>query len=823
MSQRTTIFSLLCLLLLSFPVSLILAQDDQTEDIPQIPAATGAPQNYAFIFDASGSMRAGLAGRTRLAVAQDAMTQLTAELSPNVNASLWVFGHRLPQDDVAASCRDIEEVIPLGPVNVGEFERVVRDIQAIGYTPLSDSLLQAAASLPVGGDNTIILISDGEETCAGDPCAMTRELVQRDVNLIVNTIGFAVNESMRQQLECIAEVGGGIYIDAPGPDELTEALRQTTRIPGVVRIVDQDGAFLPEMPFTVARPAGDRVGNFSGSATLPEGEYVVSVQNDPPITQSITITSDEITEVTVQVIQLGAIALVNTDGERINDQAFNVISVTGEFLGQRTGEFTLPVGDYDVEIRVRVGTERTERALLERVTVEADQVTEVLVDFPSGIIRMLDPDGEPVNGFVTTITRQDTGEFLFSGRNPEFVVPPGDYSVTVVDRLSPVDVDVTVQADEVIEIVIETRRGFIVPVDENGEPTAATFQIINAETDALAHFTSADEFAVPPGTYTVNVREFGGYQTEVTVEAGERVTVPVITARGIIQPVDRDGNPVETTLEIIDTATGSALYYTRRDEFPVPPGTYSVTIRTQGFIASGSTEVTVAGDEVVEIPILEGFIVPVDGDGNPIRVTLRIVNTATGDQAHFSLSDAFAVPPGMYDVFIREPGFSADTPIQVEVGDGERVEIPLLEGFIVPVDGDGNPIRVTLRIVNTETGDQAHFSLNDAFPVPPGMYDVFIREPGFSGSPPVQVEVGGGATVEIALVVGFIVPVDTDGNRVDATLQIVDVETDGQAHFVRADEFPVPPGTYNVTTHDGERYTVQVEIEADQIVEIEIR
>ncbi|HYO87410.1 MAG TPA: hypothetical protein VER79_02120 [Candidatus Limnocylindrales bacterium] len=52
------------------------------------------PVNVAFIFDASGSMRAGMEGRTRLAVAQDAMAQLVAGLSPSTNASLWVYGHR---------------------------------------------------------------------------------------------------------------------------------------------------------------------------------------------------------------------------------------------------------------------------------------------------------------------------------------------------------------------------------------------------------------------------------------------------------------------------------------------------------------------------------------------------------------------------------------------------------------------------------------------------------------------------------------------------------------------------------------------------------
>lgn len=670
MSGRLTFVALLCLLLLSIPIGLLLAQVDEP-DAPR-PEPT---QNYAFIFDASGSMRAGLAGRTRLAVAQDVMIQLSTELDANVNASLWVYGHRLPQDDVAASCRDIEQVIPLGPIDVTEFERVVRNIQAIGYTPISDSLIQAAASLPIGGDNTIILISDGEETCAGDPCAVARELAARDANLLVNTIGFVVNEFTRQQLECIAEVTGGVYLDAPGPDELTDALREVTRPPGVIRMIDQEGAFLPDVPFSVSYVSGGRAGNFSGNATLPAGDYVVNVMTDPALTQTVTVSPNETVSVMVQVAQLGVIALVNADGERINDQAYNVTSAAGDqFFGQRTGAFTLPTGDYDVEVRVRVGVERTERALLQRVTVRPDQITEVLVDFPSGMIRIVDDEGEPITGFVTNITRRDTGEFLYSSRNAEFVVLPGQYDVIVYDVFEPLATTLTVEADAVVDIVIETRRGNIVPVDEDGEPTEATFQINNAETGAILHFGRQEMFAVPPGTYNISIREFGGYDTQVTVDAGELVTVPVVMAGGVIQPVDGNGNPIEATLEIIDTATETVLHYTLSDEFAVPPGTYTVTIRTQGFIATSTTEVVIASGEVMQIPILEGFIVPVDAEGNPIEATLQITHLATGQDVHFDRAAEFAVPPGTYEVtpydgerYTVEVEITPDAVVEIEV------------------------------------------------------------------------------------------------------------------------------------------------------------
>ncbi len=809
------LFYLLCFLATLTLISLVTAQET-----PDEPDFEPPPQNYAFIFDASGSMRAGLAGRTRLAVAHDAIVQLSQELEANINASLWVYGHRLPQDDVAASCRDIEQVIPLSPVDPAEFERIVRNIQAIGYTPISDSISQAAASLPVGGNNTIILISDGEETCAGDPCAVARQLAENDVNLVVNTIGFAVNDFTRQQLECIAEVTGGVYLDAPGPEELTNALNLVTKLPGSIRIVDQNGDALPQVPFSITRAGGGKLGNFNGSASIPAGDYTVDVQSDPAISQQVTIISAEVTEIVVQVVSLGAIVLVDGDGARLNDVAYSVTNAaTGEFLGQRTGEFTLSAGEYDVEVRVRVGVEQTEAAINERVTVKEDEVTPVLVDFPSGMIRMVNSDGELVSGFVTTISRQDTGEFLYSSRDAEFTVPPGDYRVLVYD-LTTFEVDVTIERDEVVDIVIETRRGVIVPVDEDGNPTEATFQITRIETQDLVYFQRLNAFDVPPGTYRVIIREFGGYETEVTVEANETVEIPVVTARGFIVPVDEDGNPTEATFQINNVSTNELLYVQQQNAFEVPPGTYRVIVREFG---GYETEVTVESGETVEVPVVtaRGFIVPVDEDGNPTPATFQVNNATTNELLYYFRALEFEVPPGRYRVVVREFG-GYET--EVTVRGGETVEVPVVtaRGFIVPVDEDGNPTPATLQINDVTTNELLYFVRDNSFEVPPGTYRVIVQE---IVPYEMQVTVEGEETVEIAIVTarGVIVPVDRNGNPVQATLQITDSATGRNVYFVRDDSFEVPPGRYEVTTHDGERYTTQVTIAEDETVNIEIR
>ncbi len=239
------------------PTSLPVASPTVTISAPV--TSTPAPPlrfNTASILDASGSMLANLGGRPRLAVAQDAVGGLASKLPAGMNTSLWVYGHRVEQANKDASCRDIEQVIKLGPVDAARLNSAAHSFAAKGYTPITESLRQAAASLPIGASerNQVVLVSDGEETCAGDPCALAAQLAASDVKLVIHTIGLAVDNVTRAQLQCIARVSNGTYRDATNAGELSAALEQAAR--------DSAARVLKEM----SRP--------SSVAFSPDGQFV---------------------------------------------------------------------------------------------------------------------------------------------------------------------------------------------------------------------------------------------------------------------------------------------------------------------------------------------------------------------------------------------------------------------------------------------------------------------------------------------------------------------------------------------------------------------
>ena len=206
------------LLVLFLSATLVTAQE-----------STPRPSSIAIIMDASGSMRALIStGRSRFAVAKEAIITLSSELPSDIDATLWVYGHRLDQSDPAASCQDIEQVIPFGRIDPEAFAEVVTSLNAIGYTPIATTLQMAADSLPPDSPKLIVLMSDGEESCGGDPCEVAETLEAGGFELVVNTIGFAADAETRAQLQCIANVTGGTYYEAQNAGALIDSLREAS-------------------------------------------------------------------------------------------------------------------------------------------------------------------------------------------------------------------------------------------------------------------------------------------------------------------------------------------------------------------------------------------------------------------------------------------------------------------------------------------------------------------------------------------------------------------------------------------------------------------
>ncbi|MEA3238899.1 MAG: VWA domain-containing protein, partial [Candidatus Bipolaricaulota bacterium] len=195
-------------------------------------AALGATQSIVFVLDASNSMNKPLDNGSRLDAAKAALVDLWQTLPSETDVGLYLFGHRVGKEDRDASCQDIEPLFPIRPFEDslrGDMIAAVGGVAAQGLTPLADVLVQASTALASApGNHTIILVSDGEETCGGDPLVVAQMLATMDPPVVLHIIGLDVDPGVRETLTGMAQSTGGSYYQVSQAQDLLAALTAAT-------------------------------------------------------------------------------------------------------------------------------------------------------------------------------------------------------------------------------------------------------------------------------------------------------------------------------------------------------------------------------------------------------------------------------------------------------------------------------------------------------------------------------------------------------------------------------------------------------------------
>ena len=175
------------------------------------------------IMDGSGSMWGQIDGQPKLKIAQQALRELVENAPDTLDMGLMAYGHRRKGD-----CNDIEVLVAPGPGNKNAIIKASESMKFMGKTPLTASVTQAAQELRYTEEKaTVVLITDGEETCQADPCALGTELSQSGVDFTAHVVGFDLTEQQGEQVACLAHSTGGQYFAANNMAELQTAMRDT--------------------------------------------------------------------------------------------------------------------------------------------------------------------------------------------------------------------------------------------------------------------------------------------------------------------------------------------------------------------------------------------------------------------------------------------------------------------------------------------------------------------------------------------------------------------------------------------------------------------
>lgn len=186
--------------------------------------ATVGTNHFALVLDASGSMGESSKSGTRMAEAKEALDRFVATLPANSTVSLRIYGHEGDNTDAgkSQSCGSTAQVFS-GPADGDGFNAALDAVEPTGWTPLAAGITEAAGDIPTDAtDGIVYVVTDGIETCGGDPVEAAGRLSESGIEPIVNVIGFQVGDADQEALQAIAEAGGGDYTRADTQADLED-------------------------------------------------------------------------------------------------------------------------------------------------------------------------------------------------------------------------------------------------------------------------------------------------------------------------------------------------------------------------------------------------------------------------------------------------------------------------------------------------------------------------------------------------------------------------------------------------------------------------
>lgn len=556
-------------------------------------AASGAeePGPAVFVIDSSGSM-AGRepGGAIKLDVARGRLEALLGALPAGRPFAVIAYGHRREAD-----CGDIETLLPVGAHPAAAIADVLGALRARGKTPLSESLGRAAALLPPEGGGTIVLVSDGIETCAGDPCAVAAALRGTNARLQIHVVGFDLDGAAREHLRCIADAGGGTYWDAGDAEALAVAFTSL----------------------------GSELGSGPADPPAPEVPALALALADLPVPAARPRKPVELPPTSPQPVLIRAVA--GALGEIVAAPvAFEIRDATGRLHYSGAGRgvaIVLPPGAYEVTARIanaRAGA---------RFTVAAEPVS---VDVPvaagllglslaphAGAPRLGDADAI---GLVWAIQPLDGQEGVAppSGAQPSLLLAPGRYRVRADLAGSAADCTVTVTEGAATACALDLDLGTLVleaVFAGSDSPIAAAsrmrWQVGPGDAVGPIDGEARPRLTLQSGTYTIRLTLGSAVVAETAlVEAGaervHRLVVPAgtLSLTGALAPELpqfsdwRDASWTVAAVDVPGLAAGHLLTEAEAAatlDLPAAPGRWRVSLVSG--LASGSAEVEVAPGE----------------------------------------------------------------------------------------------------------------------------------------------------------------------------------------------------------------------------------
>jgi Ca-activated chloride channel family protein len=536
-----------------------------------IPAAAQTG-DAILILDASGSMWGQVDGQTKISAARKAVDSILSKWKTTDRLGLIAYGHRTKGD-----CRDIELVVPVGTFDPDKIRSAVRGLNPKGKTPMADSLRAAAQALrSTENKATVILVSDGIETCSPEPCAVAAELKKAGVNFTAHVIGFDVTDpAAKSQLQCIARATGGVYLDAQNASGLENALGRAVEATQGSKVQSEAPAKPEPDPLTdknfrgiarlvagadpVSDTKSDVVWSFYKASGGQKGDYIATVYGSPAadamepgeyiVHVKYGYVEREFPFKVEKKISTLDVALdagyVTSDGSvegagKADGVTWEVHTEKGEYVAtdyEAVPKFVLPAGNY--KLTLTKGASKNEKAfsLAAGDSINVSMTLDVGKLAVSAVYAQNGPKVE--QGIAVEVRRpakSDTEQpvWVATVYDPisQFDLPAGRYEVVVgvgyAKRIFPVEI----KSGDTLRVNFNLEAGVLgvsVPEGSTVEIFSAERDINNRRTWIGTDYDAEKSVALNAGNYVVIVTTKAGKKSEhaVSVSPGKRVDVSV--------------------------------------------------------------------------------------------------------------------------------------------------------------------------------------------------------------------------------------------------------------------------------------------------------
>ncbi len=411
-----------------------------------------------FIYDASGSMWGQIEGKSKMEIASTVLSDAVNNLPDNQQIGLLAYGHRTEGD-----CKDVEFLAEVAQGNKSKINESLKKIKPLGKTPLAYSATLVIDKLRQSKmKSTIILITDGIESCDGNICDVIKAAKAEGIDFRLHIVGFGLKAGETEQLKCAAEAGDGKYFNAADAGNLTAALSEATN-ETVDALADNFSVFVVKngVPIdamvqsykagTTIESDGVRTYQDTGFMHLPAGKYdfkVTPLENSrvKPITiTNIESFDDKIAHKTVSFdgAKIQVTTLNNGEGwdaaVKIINKSDGKVAAQGRTYG-KPKILEINPGVYNVEVQAMVIQGIDIKKTIENIEVEAGETKEVEHNYKTGIVMIgaVNSSGlvDALVNFVETTSNNNVAAartYTSESSNPrKFILNPGTYRVEIM-------------------------------------------------------------------------------------------------------------------------------------------------------------------------------------------------------------------------------------------------------------------------------------------------------------------------------------------------------------------------------------------------------